>query len=625
LQAFAISDSGIFPGAAEFGLDQETTNRLMSLENNPAQTGATEAYSHRARTLYEQGKLDEAVTSYREAIALDSQNATLHNDLGNVQAVQGKLKDAIASYQKALEIWPDYVEANNNLANLHQMTGNLEDAAARYEKAIQLRPDYAQAHRNLGSLLYRQGKLPEAVGALRTAVSLDPSFAEAASLLEHQQRHLCDWRGLEALSRSLIRMVEHGSGGVNPFAFLCLGSTPEQHLRCARQWSARNVPCAVETPHFQDQQSDRITVGYLSADFHEHATAHLISELFELHDRQRFQIIGYSYGPDDGSPARARLTRSFEKFVDIREESFSQSAARIHEDGVQILVDLKGYTADARPGIVALRPAPVQVSYLGFPGTMGTNVIDYAIVDRVVAPPEDQAFFTEKLVRMPDCYQVNDSTRTIAPALSRGDCGLPNDAFVFCCFNASYKITPKAFSAWTKLLKLVPTSVLWLLDSNPHATANLKREAADRGVDPDRLIFAGHVPYPEHLARFAIADLFLDTFPYNAHTLASDALWGGCPVLTCSGRTFASRVAGSLLQSLGLPELICRSLSDYEALAVALARDPERLRGIRERLEKARHSAPVFDAQRFTRNLEKAFLTIWDLYRRGESPRPFAV
>jgi predicted O-linked N-acetylglucosamine transferase (SPINDLY family) len=431
------------------------------------------------------------------------------------------------------------------------MTGQLEEAAAGYEKAIRLRPDYAQAHRNLGSLLYRQGKLPEAVASLRTAVSLDPSFAEAASLLEHQQRHLCDWRGLEALSRSLIQMVEHGSGGVNPFAFLCLGTTPEQQLRCARQWSARNVPGAVEAPTFTFEPGDRITIGYLSADFHEHATAHLTSELFELHDRQRFRIIGYSYGPDDRSPARGRLSRAFDQFVDIRDESFSQSAIRIREDGVQILVDLKGYTADARPRIVALRPAPVQVSYLGYPGTMGTNAIDYAIVDRTVAPPEDQAFFTEKLVQMPDCYQVNDSTRKIASPPSRRECALPDNALVFCCFNASYKIAPKVFSIWTKLLKLIPGSMLWLLDSNPHATESLKREAVDRGVDPNRLIFAGHVPYPEHLARFAIADLFLDTFPYNAHTLASDALWGGCPVLTCSGRTFVSRVGGKPLAFAG--------------------------------------------------------------------------
>jgi predicted O-linked N-acetylglucosamine transferase (SPINDLY family) len=302
-----------------------------------------------------------------------------------------------------------------------------------------------------------------------------------------------------------------------------------------------------------------------------------------------------------------------------------QSADRIRKDGVQILVDLKGYTGDARPMILALRPAPIQVSYLGYPATMGTTAIDYIIVDRIVAPPEDQAFFSERLVHMPNCYQVNDSTRAISLPRSRREYDLPDNAFVFCCFNASYKITPKVFSIWTKLLKLIPGSILWLLDSNPHATVNLKREAADRGVDPGRLVFAPHLPYSDHLARFAVADLFLDTFPYNAHTLSSDALWGGCLVLTCSGRTFASRVAASLLHSVGLPELICRSLSDYESLALALARSPERLRRLRERLHAARPSAPVFDVKSFTRNLETAFVTMWESYRRGESPRPFSV
>jgi protein O-GlcNAc transferase len=597
----------------------------MTMSDNRQQPRTAEEYGLRARTLHDQGKLEESASWYRAATNLDPKNSVLHNDLGNVLAEQGKLADAMTCYQKALQIWPDYVEAHNNLANLHQMTGNYEEAATEYEKAIHLRPDYAQAHRNLGSLLYRQGKLPEAVESLRTAVSLDPSFAEAASLLDHQMRHLCDWRGLDSLSRSVIQMVEGGSGAVNPFGFLCLGSTPAQQLRCAQQWAARNVPCAAKTPGFNFEQSERITIGYLSADFHEHATAHLISQLFELHDRRRFRVIGYSYGTDDGSPARGRLVQAFDTFVDIRDESFSQSADRIRKDGVHILVDLKGYTSEARPRILALRPAPIQISYLGYPGTMGTIAIDYIIVDRIVAPQEDQAFFSEKLVQMPGCYQVNDSTRAILPPPSRQDCGLPDGAFVFCCFNASYKISPKVFSTWTKLLKLVPGSILWLLDSNPHATANLKREAEERGIDPARLVFAPHLPYPDHLARFAVADLFLDTFPYNAHTLSSDALWGGCPVLTCSGRTFASRVAASLVLSVGLPELICRSFSDYESLALALARNPERLYSLRERLQKARPSAPVFDTKSFTRNLETAFLTMWDSYRRGESPRPFAV
>jgi predicted O-linked N-acetylglucosamine transferase (SPINDLY family) len=590
------------------------------------ESGTAEAHATLGRALRDQGKLEEAAASYRRATVLDPRNAVFRNDLGNVLAEQGKLEEAIASYEKALEICPDYPEAHNNLANLYQMTGRLEEATAGYEKAIGLRPDYAEAHRNLGSLLYRQGRLPEAIASLQIAVSLNPEYGEATALLEHQMRHMCEWKGLDALSRSLIQMVEQGSGEVNPFGFLCLESSAAQQLLCATQWAAQNAKYASGDTPCTFRNDGRITVGYLSADFHEHATAHLISELFSLHDRRRFRIVGYSYGPDDGSAARERLRRSFDQFVDIRNESFAESARRIRADGVQILVDLKGYTADARLKIMAFRPAPIQVNYLGYPGTMGSDAIDYAIVDRIVVPPEEQAFFSEKFVHLPDCYQVNDSTRRISKHIpSRKESGLPESGFVFCCFNASYKITPKVFNVWTRLLKAVPESVLWLLDSNPYATANLKREAEDRGVVAERLVFAGHLPYPDHLARFGVADLFLDTFPYNAHTLASDALWGGCPVVTCSGRTLPSRVAGSLLHSVGLQELVCGSLAEYEKLAVALARNSERLLGLREKLRTTRLTARVFDTRRFTRHLEAAFEIMWERYRRGEPLRRFAV
>jgi protein O-GlcNAc transferase len=599
---------------------------MTTADKSASELRTAEAHSALGRALRDQGRLEESAASYRRATALDPQNAEFHNDLGNVLAEQGKLGEAIGSYEKALEIFPEYAEAHNNLANLHQMTGRLEEAAAGYQKAIGLRPDYAEAHRNLGSLYYRQGRLAEAVCALRSAVTLNADYDEAASLLDHQMRHICEWKGLDALSRSLIRMVEQGSGAVNPFGFLCLESTPAQQWLCARQWAAENARYTSDETPFTFQDDGRITVGYLSADFHEHATAHLISELFSLHDRKRFRIVGYSYGPDDGSPARERLIRSFDQFEDIRNESFIESARRIRADGVQILVDLKGYTADARPKIMALRPAPVQVNYLGYPGTMGSDAIDYVIVDDIVVPQEEQAFFTEKLVHLPDCYQVNDSTRGIAERRpSRQECGLPESGFVFCCFNAAYKITPRVFNVWTRLLKAVPGSVLWLLDSNPYATANLKREAEDRGVAAERLVFGRHLAYGDHLARFAVADLFLDTFPYNAHTLASDALWGGCPVVTCSGRTFPSRVAGSLLRSVGLPELVCGSLTEYEKLALTLARNTGRLGGIRQALQTARLGAPVFDTRRFTRHLEAAFEIMWEQYRRGGPPRPFTV
>jgi len=375
------------------------------------------------------------------------------------------------------------------------------------------------------------------------------------------------------------------------------------------------------------QGKDRITIGYLSADFQEHATAHLTAELFQLHDRSRFRVIGYSYGRDDGGAARRQLRESFDEFVDLIDCPHAESAARIRADGVDILVDLKGYTTDARPEILVLRPAPIQVSYLGYPGTMGSHAMDYVLVDRQVVPADEQECFTERLVHLPDCYQVNDRRRPIAPRIpARAECGLPEEGFVFCCFNSAYKITAPMFGIWMRLLAAVPGSVLWLLDPGATAAANLRREAELRlAGGAARVVFAPSLPNPEHLARLAVADLFLDTLPYNAHTLTSDALWGGCPVITCAGRAFPGRVAASLLRAIGLPELVTQTLPDYEALALRLALNPPGLRAIREKLRANRLTTPLFDSRRFTRHVESAFETMWRMQLAGEPPRPFAV
>jgi predicted O-linked N-acetylglucosamine transferase (SPINDLY family) len=526
-------------------------------------------------------------------------SAVAWNDQGARLAQSGRLPEAMAAFRQAVALAPEYPEAHNNLANLYQMTGALEQAVEGYRTALRLRPEYAEAHRNLASALRRLGRLTESMEALATAVSLNPNYVEAAALLLHQLQQLCEWRSLDRLTAQLIEAVENGSAAVNPFIFLTLPTTLRQQRQCAEQF-ARRFPVASRPP--LAARRDHITLGYLSADFQEHATAHLISELIELHDRTRFRVTGYSYGADDGSAARRRLRSAFDSFVDLEHTAHAEAAARIRADRVDILVDLKGFTTDARPEILALRPAPIQVSYLGYPGTMGSEAIDYILVDSFVVPPDQQRHFTEKLIHLPHCYQVNDRTRAIAPAPTRQQCGLPEDAFVFCCFNATYKIAPAIFQIWLRLLDRVPGSVLWLLESNPQAVENLRREAGSRP-----LIFAPSLPNPLHLARFAVADLFLDTLPYNAHTLSSDALWGGCPVLTCAGETFASRVAGSLLHSAELPELVTTNLVEYEALALRLARDRGQLSGLRKRLRQNRQSLPLFDTPRFTRDIEAAF------------------
>ncbi|HEY1985506.1 MAG TPA: tetratricopeptide repeat protein [Terracidiphilus sp.] len=565
---------------------------------------------------FDRGETESAVDLLRRVIEENPESALAANDLGSMLAQMGRTSEAIPAFRRAIELAPEYPEAHNNLANLYQMTGNLEEAVARYQTALRLHPDYAEAYRNLASALRRLGRTEEAIAALAKAVSINPAYIEAIAILVHQLKEMCDWRMVDDLTRQLMHAVEDGSGAVNPFVFLTLETTPGQQRRCAEQWAHARRLAASGTAHIPSRR-ERITIGYLSADFQEHATAHLISELFELHDRSRFRIIGYSYGADDGSAARARLRGSFDAFVDLEHASHTSAAARIRADGVDILVDLKGYTTDARPEIVALRPAPVQVSYLGYPGTMGTRAIDYVVVDRFVVPPDQQLHFTETLVPLPHCYQVNDRRRPIAPARSRAEYGLPANEFVFCCFSSPHKITPALFDIWMRLLGKIPGSVLWLLETRPAAMANLRREAEARlQGGSERLIFAPPVPNPEHLARFAVADLFLDTLPYNAHTLTSDALWAGCPVLTAAGATFASRVAGSILHAAGLPELVTSNLKDYEAAALRLARDRAELQMLRGRIRQSRTEAPLFDTPRFARAIETAYE--WMMQRAGE-------
>ena len=573
-----------------------------------------------------QGHPDQARELLRRALRSDPHFWVAWNDLGNLLTIEGALVGAAASYRRAILEAPDFAEAHNNLGNLLQMTGALEEAVASYRKAVDLRPRYAEAFRNLGSALRRLGRPDEAVTALRAALELDPAFTPAISQLAHLLKEMCDWSQLDGLMARLVELVEAGSAAVNPFVFLTLDTTPPQQLLCAKRWAAEHLG-AIGKPPAATGRIDRITIGYLSADFQEHATAHLIAELFHLHDRARFRVIGYSYGRDDGSATRRELRQSFDYFVDLLDCSHAESAARIRADRVDILVDLKGYTTDARPEILHFRPAPIQISYLGYPGTMGSDAVDYLLADPVVAPAAEQKYFTERLVHLPDCYQVNDRRRPIAARTpSRTKCGLPQAGFVFCCFSSSYKITAPLFDIWMRLLAGVPGSVLWLLDANPTAIENLRREAESRlSGGAARLVFAPSVANPEHLARMAVADLFLDTLPYNAHTLASDALWGGCPVVTCVGRAFPGRVAASLLTAIGLPELVTHTLADYEDLALRLARDPQRLQVVRDKLQANRLTTPLFDSRRFTRHIESAFETMWRIHVAGESPQPFAV
>ncbi len=614
-----------------------------------------EAWFNLGNVLADQGQTTDAVQSYRRALALAPQDADIHNNLGNVLREAGRFEEAVASYRQALHLQPGYpaaarhlgwllqelgrtqeaipcyrqalqhdpadAAAHYNLGNALRESGRFEEAVASYREAIRLNPADADCHNNLGNALRELGQLAEALDCYRLALAIDPKLHHAKAHLLHQCQQACDWRELDALAaevRALVREVPEAQ--IPPFAFLAVpGVTAAEQRRCAENWVAGQY--AKYTPlqqrldfKFSCEAKAKIRLGYLSADLHEHATAYLMAEVFELHDREQFEVIAYSYGPDDGSAMRARLNKAFDRFEDVRALTLENAARKIHADGIDILVDLKGYTAHTRSEILALRPAPVQVNYLGYPGTMGAGFVDYLIGDAVVTPLEHAADYSEKLALMPHSYQSNDRRRPIPPKPSRAECGLPEQGFVFCGFNQTFKILPMMFDLWMRLLREVPGSVLWLLQSNDLAAANLRREAEARGIDAGRLIFAPRLPLAEHLARQQQADLLLDTLPYNAHTTASDALWTGVPVVTCMGETFAARVAASLLHAVGLPELVTHTLEDYAALALKLAQEPATLQGLKHKLMANRTTAPLFDTERFTRDLEVQYQAMWKDY-----------
>ncbi|MBI2311686.1 MAG: tetratricopeptide repeat protein [Betaproteobacteria bacterium] len=624
-----------------------------------------QAHYNLGNVYQEQSRLDEAIESYRRALAANPDSAEAHNNLGNVLKAQGRFDEAAQCFRRALELKPDHPEARNNLANVLRDEGELDQAVQWYGRALEARADFPEAHNNLGNVLREQGKFQEAIGCYRRALELKPDFPDAhfnlghvffelrrpdeaircyrrtlelrpdhvearASLL-HQLQHVCDWPEIGALSRELLQAVHaRPEARITPLVIVAAGGDAAEQLRGARNWVLNSLePYARMRERlgfaFEAARKPRLRVGYLSADFRIHPVAHQTAELFELHDRSRFEIFGYSYGPDDGSPIRARLAGAFDRFSDIRALSIEDAARQIHADRIDVLVDLTGYTQYCRPAILALRPAPVQVNYLGYPGTLGADFVDYLITDKFVSPPDQAPFYAEKPVYLL-VYQANDRQRPAAAQPARSEHGLPEKAFVFSCFNQSFKILPEVFEVWMRLLRALPESVLWLSRSNPWASENLQREAGKRGVAAARLVFAPKLAgLDQHLARIGLADLFLDTLPYNAHATASDALWAGVPLLTCAGNTFSSRVAGSLLHAVGLPEMVTGSLGEYEARALHLATHPQELAAIREKLGRNRLSAPLFDSERFTRHLEAAYRAMWERYCSGSAPQAIEI
>ncbi|HKW81161.1 MAG TPA: tetratricopeptide repeat protein [Casimicrobiaceae bacterium] len=592
-----------------------------------ARPGYLEAHLNRGDALQELKRHEEALASYDRALALKADYAPALTNRGAVLGELRRLDAALASLDRALAIDAAHAEALNNRGAILQALLRHEDALASYDRALALKPDYARALHNRGTALAELQRYDEAARAFRRLLALDPGYDYALGNLLKCLLDCCAWDDVGTLAARAADGVRRGERIVAPFTLLAVPSTPALQLECARIHVADKYPASPGAGWSAERHGhDRIRVAYLSADFHDHATAYLAAGLFELHDRHAFEITAVSFGRASDGPMRRRLERAFDRFVDVRMLGDREVAGMLRRSEIDIAVDLKGFTAHSRPGILACRPAPVQVNYLGFPGTMGADYIDYIVADGQVIPPGDELFYAEKVVRLPDSYQVNDSRRSAADRLpARADVGLPDDGFVFCCFNRSYKITAEVFAIWMALLEKVEGSVLWLLDDNPAACANLREQAARRGVAPERLVFAPKVDLPQHLARHRLADLFLDTLPYNAHTTGSDALWAGLPLVTCAGGTFAGRVGASLLTAAGLPELVTRSLDDYRSLGIELAASPAKLAALRARLVSQRGSCPLFDTRRYCRHLESAFEQMWLRHRQGQPPAAFDV
>ena len=614
--------------------------------------GHADAHRNRGAALRKLGRLDEALACLDRAIALRPNDAGAHNDRGNVLNDLERFDEALASYDRA----PGIAGACYNRGNVLTRLDRLEEAVASFDQAIALRPDYGEAYNNRGMALLRlrqpdaalasidkaiqykgddaaahanRGKVlsmlecyHEALAAYDRAIALKPDQADIEGYRLHAKSQICDWANFDADCAQLIETIRNRNATTAPFLFCSVPSSAADQLLCATRWTAKNHPPS-ENQRWRGERyhHDRIRIGYFSSDFCSHATAHLMAGMLECHDRSTFETAAISWSPNNDPKMRRRLEASFDRFVEVGDMNDDAVADLIRRLEIDILVDLKGFTGGSRTRVLGRRPAPIQVNYLGYPGTLGAPFIDYIIADRTVIPHHHREFYSEKVVALPDSYQANDDKRVITDRVfARSEVGLAPTGFVFCCFNNNYKITPGMFERWMRILGRVEGSMLWLLEAHAESGANLRKEAVARGIAAERLVFAQRASLPDHLARHRLADLFLDNIPVNAHTTASDALWAGLPVLTILGDTFVGRVAASLLHAVGLPELIAESPEAYEQMAVDLATDPSRLAALKARLAANRPTAPLFDTKRFTRHIEAAYTAMYRRHQAGLAP-----
>ena len=586
-----------------------------------------DAFYNRGVVFQQLKQFEAARQSYEQVLALRPKHVGALRNQGTVLWQLNRFEDAQASYELALVKQPDDAFTLNNRAAALKDLGRFDDALVNFDRAIAVKPDFTLPLYNAGLLLHQLRRFARAATNFAAALAISPDLPYAKGWLLSSRMNRCEWSSFATELEDLLLDVRAGRPACYPFPLLGLSASARDQLRCSEVFVRDLVPQS-PPPIWRGERyrHDRIRVAYLSADFRDHAVCRLLAGVFEQHDRTQFETTALSFGPDTPSDMRSRVQRAFDRFIDVRSHKDVELANLLRELEIDIAVDLMGYTKDHRCKVFAFRPAPIQVNYLGYPGTIGAEYMDYIIADPIVIPAEQRQHYREQVVWLPDSFQANDSMRRMAEgAETRAAVGLPESSFVFCAFSNTYKITPIVFDVWMRLLQDVDESVLWLIGGAASVENNLVEEAKRRGVSPDRLIFLQRVDYPTYLSRYCLADLFLDTFPFNAGATASDALWSGLPLVTCSGEAFASRMAASLLTCLGLPELIAPSLERYEMLAIELARNKDYLTAIRTKLQRRRADSPLFNTTRFRRHLETAYKLMWERYQRGEPLRHLAV
>ena len=585
-----------------------------------------EAFSNMGNALKDEGNLDAAIKSYQQALSIKPSYTDAHNNMGAALKDKGDLKAAILCYERVIKINPNSAEAYYNMGIALQAKDDLEATQECYQQAIRIKPNYYQAYYNLGLVMELKGRLDLAIESYQQALAINPKYAKARAKKLHQQAHICDWDAIEE-DRLLIPELGVLTQAVSPFSLLSFEDSPKQHQMRSINY-VKEIQGLKPLPNKPQpsQKEKKLRIGYFSADFYNHATMHLMVKLFESHNQKEFDIYAYSFGPNKNDEMRQRLIKAVDVFHDVTNMSDQEAALLAQSNNLDIAVDLKGFTKNSRLGIFVCRAAPIQISYLGYPGTSGAKFIDYIIADDVVIPQEFESLYSESIIRLPHTYQPNNNSRMISDkVMTRIEMGLPEQGFVFCCFNNSYKISSSEFDIWMRILDQVKGSVLWLIKANKWAVKNLKMEAERRGVAGHRLIFADKINHSAHLARHRLADLFIDSFNYNAHTTASDALWAGLPIVTKLGKGFAARVAGSLLTSIDLPELIVKNNKDYELLILDLAKNPKRLVTIREKLASNRLSTPLFNTELFTKHIEDSYQQAYQQYADGKPSKNILV